>query len=144
MELHTKLDGALGLDPTSGSSMDFQDQRGPGGQQGLRSVCPHSPLLLGAHWWAPGLSSMCVKDTERWGSEGAGGSADLPGGQQDLLPASPPPLYSLFATCVTSSPRVWHLLSRPTVLGAAVGTEGDQFCPQPLRHRCGQVTPAYA
>ena len=77
MELHAQLDGALGLDPTSGSSMDLSGPKGPGGQQGLRSVCPHSPLLLGSHWWAPGLSSMCMSppwgDTEKWGSEGAGG-----------------------------------------------------------------------
>ena len=82
MELHARLDGALGLDPTSGSSMDLSGPKGPGGQQGLRSVCPHSLLLLGAHWWAPGLSSMCVSPSlGRNGEKELEGSAELPGGQ---------------------------------------------------------------
>lgn len=147
MELHAQLDGDLDLDPVSGSSVDLSGPEGPGGQQVLCSVSPHSPLLLGAHWWAPGLSSGCVSPS--LGRQRAGaqkeleGSADLPGGplRASPLPDTPRPVFSA-SSCLcdfcalgrrSSLPPlgVWHLLSQTGQSWVLQwGQEGDRVCPQ--------------
>ena len=152
MELHARLDGALGLDPTSGSSMDLSGPKGPGGQQGLRSVCPHSLLLLGAHWWAPGLSSMCVSPSlGRNGEMGLRRSwrevlssqeaSSRPPPSLTLPPSLPPtPVFSV-SSCLCDfcapgeSPLPplgdWHLLSQTGQSWMLQwGQKGDRFCPQ--------------
>ena len=127
MELHAHLDGDLDLDPVSGSLVDLLGPEGPGGQQVLRSVCPHTPILLAAHWWArvflPYVSAPLWGDRDGAQKE-LEGSADLPGGplRASPLPDTPRPVFSassgLCDFCAlgrgSSLPPlgVWHLLSQ--------------------------------
>ena len=155
------LDGDLDLDPVSGSLVDLLGPEGPGGQQVLRSVCPHSPILLAAHWWArvflPYVSAPLWGDREmglRRSWREVLISQEAHSGPPPSL--TPPAQCSLhLPACVTSV--LWgggHLCllwgsgiccHKPASLGCCSGDRKEtESVLSMLRDRCGQVTPAYA
>lgn len=142
MELHTKLMGPW-FGPHKRLLHGFFRPKGPGGQQGLRSVCPHPHSF----WELTGGHQVFFHVCERHGEMGLRRSwrevlTSQEATARDLPSCLSPTPYSLFCYLCDSPRGLASAVTNQTSLGCCSGDRKEtNFVLSTLRH-CVQVTPA--